>query len=516
MRSELPGADELTVDTYTSSAAYPGGFFDIPALASSVDGFFVMAYDMDNSNWQYAPLTCASYCFSPTAPLTTYYYNDTTAMQQYVQVVPPSKVILGVPYYGYTACVASQSESRPVSNAIVPQAAPLGWGGPAPWPDWSVPTYLDSIATQQTPGVSAFASGNDQYDRQGEEPYGTWESSTYDCWRESYWDDTTSLAQKYDLVNQDNLRGVGIFALDYGGGNAGSPALWNELGSHFFAPYVTSLSPSTGSFTGGTTVTIDGGNFRSGEDSVQFGANPAEAVTVVSASEITAIAPPGYGTVNVSVIDVGDGGVGVAQSAFTYGTAPYVQYFSWFDRISSPGFVGDNIHVVNPDSRETTVVVDIPGQPGCTPYSDIPAGSEEVFTCPTGFGGPVTVSSDQPVLTSQRVEYYESFNEVEGEPASAAQTTLYFSWFDRISSPGFVGDNIHVVDPGTTAANVTVDIPGQPACTRTGTIPAGGEEYFTCPTGFGGPVVVTSDQPVLASQRVQYYQSFNEVKGMVP
>jgi len=40
----------------------------------------------------------------------------------------------------------------------------------------------------------------------------------------------------------------------------------------------------------------------------------------------------------------------------------------------------------------------------------------------------------------------------------------------------------------------------------------GGESYVTFAAGtIGGPVVVTSDQPVLASQRVQYYSSFNEI-----
>ena len=32
----------------------------------------------------------------------------------------------------------------------------------------------------------------------------------------------------------------------------------------------------------------------------------------------------------------------------------------------------------------------------------------------------------------------------------------------------------------------------------------------SCPTGFGGPVTILSNVPVMAAQRVQYYQSFNE------
>src|SRR5262245_14919646 len=198
---------------------------------------------------------------------------------------------------------------------------------------------------------------------------------------------------------------------------------------------------------------------------------------------------------------------------------PFVQYFTWFDRISSPGFQGDNIHVINPAASpgpSATVVVNIPGSPGCRSQAMVAPQGEQIFTCPTGFGGPVIVGSDQPVLASQRVQYFQSFNEVLAQTPSAAQTTLDFTWFDRISSPGFQGDNVHVINPGGTPANVSVAIPGQPGCNPSSTIPAGGEAIFTCASGFGGPVKVTSNQPVLASQRVQYFQSFNEVLAQAP
>ena len=39
---------QVTMAVYASSAADPGGFYDIAALAPAVDGFFVMAYEMNN------------------------------------------------------------------------------------------------------------------------------------------------------------------------------------------------------------------------------------------------------------------------------------------------------------------------------------------------------------------------------------------------------------------------------------------------------------------------------------
>src|SRR5207253_3151702 len=39
-----------------------------------------------------------------------------------------------------------------------------------------------------------------------------------------------SLGLKYDLINRTNLRGVGLWNLNYGGG---APELWNALATHF-------------------------------------------------------------------------------------------------------------------------------------------------------------------------------------------------------------------------------------------------------------------------------------------
>lgn len=72
-------------------------------------------------------------------------------------------------------------------------------------------------------------------------------------------------------------------------------------------PLVTGLSPNHGSASGGTTVTIGGRGFVDGTQwpftpsEVYFGAAWAANVTVNSSSSITAEAPPGAGTVDVTV-----------------------------------------------------------------------------------------------------------------------------------------------------------------------------------------------------------------------
>jgi Glycosyl hydrolases family 43 len=187
-------------------------------------------------------------------------------------------------------------------------------------------------------------------------------------------------------------------------------------------------------------------------------------------------------------------------------------YFSWFDRISSPGFRSDNIHVVNPSATTVTVTVTIPGQPGCSPTQAIAAGEAAVFSCASGFGGPVHVQASQPVLASQRMVYFQTFNEVNGQPATGA-TALFSTWYDHASSALFAADNVHVVAPSGSlaAANVNVSIPG---CSIANVWRYSDSEWiYNCPfgQGFGGPVQVTATTPVLVSQRVQYGDSFNEV-----
>src|SRR5207244_2568529 len=119
-----------------------------------------------------------------------------------------------------------------------------------------------------------------------------------------------------------------------------------------------SISPNTpGPFTGGQTVTISGQRFLP-QATVRFGPNPASSISFVSSTQLSVVVPPGVGTVDVSV--VGANGTATAAAAYTYNPAPDVQYFSWFDRASSPGFAADNIHVINPGAGAANVSVSIP------------------------------------------------------------------------------------------------------------------------------------------------------------
>lgn len=242
LRTALGPNPFLTVDTYASSAADPLGFYDIGALnVSGIDAFFVMAYDLEYSNYSHPPTSCPSFCLGPTGPLAGYYYNEENTITQYTSLVLPSHVILGVPYYGRKACVSSPG----------PNAVPTG--------TVSADMYLDAsteaTSSQVQPG--SYAVHRDANDPAGQERWDTWYNTSLACTRELYWDDTTSLGHKYDLVNSTNIRGVGIWTLNYGGG---APELWQLLHDKF-APAlswtsiggVTSSGPAASSW-GNTRV----------------------------------------------------------------------------------------------------------------------------------------------------------------------------------------------------------------------------------------------------------------------
>jgi len=225
LRSALPAGSYLSVDTYASSAIDPLGFFDTGGLGAQVDALFVMAYDLEYSNWARAPLGCSRFCLGPTAPLGSYYYNDASVASQYAASVPASKVILGIPYYGRKACVAN--------------SAPNGY----PTSDVVADTYLDASqeSTSNLVQPGSYTTHRDTHDGAGQERYDTWVNTQLNCVRELYWDDTVSLAHKYAVVTADNLRGVGIWNLNYGGG---APELWALLNTWFSCP-VSITTPAT-------------------------------------------------------------------------------------------------------------------------------------------------------------------------------------------------------------------------------------------------------------------------------
>lgn len=84
------------------------------------------------------------------------------------------------------------------------------------------------------------------------------------------------------------------------------------------APSIASLSPASGSTSGGTTVTIHGAGFSSAVGhAVTFGGTPATNVRVVDAVTLT-VTTPAHAAGAVNVVITGTNGSTTAANAFTY------------------------------------------------------------------------------------------------------------------------------------------------------------------------------------------------------
>jgi hypothetical protein len=90
-------------------------------------------------------------------------------------------------------------------------------------------------------------------------------------------------------------------------------------------PAVTAISPASGPTAGGTIVTITGANF-SGATAVSFGASAAVWFNVMSATSITAKAPAGSGTVDVTVTNATGASATSSADHFSY-AAPGTRTF---------------------------------------------------------------------------------------------------------------------------------------------------------------------------------------------
>ncbi len=106
----------------------------------------------------------------------------------------------------------------------------------------------------------------------------------------------------------------------------GGPAENSNIGAAWAfvnPPIVGSVTPNDGPQAGGTSVTITGTNFNEAA-AVEFGSSGATSFEVTSATSITAVAPAGAGTVEVSVTTSGGTSATSAGDEFSYVPVPTV------------------------------------------------------------------------------------------------------------------------------------------------------------------------------------------------
>ncbi len=211
MHRQIPHS-YVTVSVYASAVKDPK-IYDIKELANKSDGIFMMAYDFAVSGADNA---------MPTSPLGghkegTYWYDVSTAVDDFLTKMPSEKLILGLPWYGYDYVVYQpevKAETRPYYS----------WRGSP-----KVQTYASAKEQikPDSPGINNVRTG---WDREGQVGWKAYYNSYTGTWRMIFLEDVRSLGIKYDYAKDKNLGGVGMWALGF---DDGKRELWDLLEQKF-------------------------------------------------------------------------------------------------------------------------------------------------------------------------------------------------------------------------------------------------------------------------------------------
>jgi hypothetical protein len=208
---------QLTMATYASSAGDPSGFYDIAGLSKWVDAFFVMAYDVNQGPGQ----------GNGNAG------DDAAYISQYVAAAGASKVILGLPLFGY---------DEPTSGPGLGSAA--------------------TGASKTVTDAQAVASGPTYWDAATDTAWTSYQAGAQ--WHQVFFDNANTLADKVELAATAHLLGVGAWALGMEGsddsvlsalGGGTSPLRTPPVGPVASASTVTPGFQATGNSGSAATTT---------------------------------------------------------------------------------------------------------------------------------------------------------------------------------------------------------------------------------------------------------------------
>ncbi|MBI0378598.1 IPT/TIG domain-containing protein [Streptomyces albiflaviniger] len=245
-------------------------------------------------------------------------------------------------------------------------------------------------------------------------------------------------------------------------------------------PVISSVSPAAGSPGGGTPVTLTGSNFTQAT-AVRFGPNFALSYTVVSATQITAVAPPGSGTVQITVTTPAGTSNGVA---FGYAAAPTLTAVS---PASGPATGGTTVTLTGTNLLGTTAVRF--GAVNATSFTVVSA-TQITAVAPAG-SGTVQVTVTTPGGTSNGVSY-----------AYVAVVAPVLSSVSPGQGPVGGGNTVTLSGSGLTGVTA-VRFGSTPALSFT--VVSATQTTAVAPPGAAGPVQITVTGPGGTSNGVTYF-----------
>jgi spore germination protein YaaH len=183
MKRQYPKST-LTLATYARSAK-TDELFDVQLLAANSDGLVIMGYDFHTPDSGNA---------GAVAPMGGEGINLLDYINAYLDKVPPEKLILAVPYYGYDWPTQSKTVNSPVAAGNV-----------------KILSYAEIAEQSQKLTVN--------WDDSTQTPWYNYVDPETKQTRVVHFENVRSLGVKYDFINKRNLQGMGIWALGLDGRN---------------------------------------------------------------------------------------------------------------------------------------------------------------------------------------------------------------------------------------------------------------------------------------------------------
>jgi hypothetical protein len=298
---------------------------------------------------------------------------------------------------------------------------------------------------------------------------------------------TVDSATQITAITPPNTPGAVDVVVTTAGGDS-APQTFTYLA----APVATTLSPTHGPLTGGTTVTIDGSGFTQPGLAVDFGGTPVTP-TVDSDIQITVLSPPGTVAGPVNVVVTTDGGTATALP-FIYDpvSVPQITTPTGGSSVgSSPaiggtsaGLDGDTITVTEGGTTICTATL-AGGAWTCTPASPLTPGGHTITAAETDSGDhtsspstPVTFTVLSPAPT------ISSLDPAQGPDTGATLVT--------VTGTGFAdGDTVTIGGTTIPANQVAVLSPTQLTFSTPAHAAGGVTVVVSGPGGDSGPLPYT-------------------------
>lgn len=180
----------LTVDVSPITFVKEDNLSDPKSLIGSVDYMVLMAYDFHN------PGSFVTGANSPAGGAgITAEFDTKTGIEKALEIMPPSKLILGMPLYGYQW----ETINKTPKSAVVPGSSIIT-------SDQKVEEILNSCATCSP-----------TFDKETQESYVVYKDEDTGTYHQVFYPDKNSTQSKIDLAKSNKLYGVALWALGYEG-----------------------------------------------------------------------------------------------------------------------------------------------------------------------------------------------------------------------------------------------------------------------------------------------------------